>query len=217
MMHLKNGIYNLVINCERAIVYIFEIKGDEEEMSKRKSMGIQHSMCVQPVFLIGTYDEDCNVNFAPITWVSVTWDTDHFMLVISMFGSKKTKLNVIKTKQLSANLVSTNMLYLVDYFGSNSGNNRIKDKKTYDYSNGEVLHVPTLDLSKWVYECQVKKIVQTGDSDTFFCDIKNVQIDNDIDISDGIDLTLFDPVVYSGHYHSIGKHLGRIGDYIKED
>lgn len=186
-------------------------------MSKRKSMGIQHSMCVQPAFLIGTYDEDGNVNFAPITWVSVTFDTDHFMLVISMFGSKKTKLNVIKTKQLSANLVSTNMLYLVDYFGSNSGNTGIKDKKSYDYSNGEVLHVPTLDLSKWVYECEVKKIVQTGDSDTFFCDIKNVQIDNDIDISDGIDLTLFDPVVYSGHYHSIGKHLGKIGDYIKED
>jgi flavin reductase (DIM6/NTAB) family NADH-FMN oxidoreductase RutF len=193
------------------------IKGDEEEMNKRKSMGTQHSMCVQPAFLIGTYDEEGNVNFAPITWVSVTWDTDHFMLVISMFGSKKTKQNVIKTKQLSANLVSTNMLYLMDYFGSNSGNNGIKDKKSYDYSNGEILHIPTLDLSKWVYECEVKTIVQTGDSDTFFCDIKNVQIDSDIDISDGIDLTLFDPVVYSGHYHSIGKHLGKIGDYIKED
>lgn len=207
-------------NCKLTSIYILSIKGDEEEMSKRKSMGIQHSMCVQPTFLIGTYDEDGNVNFAPITWVSVTCDNgdnDHFMLVISMFGSKKTKLNVIKTQQLSANLVSTNMLYLVDYFGSNSGNNRIKDKKPYDYSNGEVLHVPTLDLSKWVYECQVKKIVQTGDSDTFFCDIKNVQIDNDIDISNGIDLTLFDPVIYLGHYHSIGKHLGKIGDYIKED
>jgi len=62
-----------------------------------------------------------------------------------------------------------------------------------------------------------KTIVQTGDSNTFFCVIKNVQIDNDIDISDGIDLTLFDPVVYSGHYHSIGANLGKIGDYIKED
>jgi flavin reductase (DIM6/NTAB) family NADH-FMN oxidoreductase RutF len=202
---------------ELTIICIFSIKGDEEEMSKRKSVGIQHSMCVQPAFLIGTYDEEGNINFAPITWVSITWDTDHFMLVISMFGSKKTKLNVIKTKQLSANLVSTNMLYLMDYFGSNSGNDGIKDKNLYEFSDGEVLHVPTLDLSKWVYECEVKKIVQTGDSDTFFCNIKNVQIDNDIDISDGIDLTLFDPVIYSGHYHSIGKHLGKIGDYIKED
>lgn len=189
-------------------------------MRKRKSVGTQQSMCVQPTFLIGTYDEGGKVDFAPITWLSVTCDdgeNNHFMLVISMFGSKKTKLNVIKSKQLSANLVSTNMLYLVDYFGSNSGNNGVKDKIPYDYSNGEVLHVPTLDLSKWVYECEVKQIVQTGDSDTFFCDIKNVQIDEEMDISDGIDLTLFDPVVYSGHYHSIGKHLGKIGDYIKED
>ncbi|QHQ62960.1 hypothetical protein Ana3638_21035 [Anaerocolumna sedimenticola] len=58
-------------------------------MSKRKSIGTQHSMCVQPAFLIGTYDEEGNVNFAPITWVSVTWDIDHFMLVIRMFGTKK--------------------------------------------------------------------------------------------------------------------------------
>lgn len=174
-------------------------------------------MCVQPAFLIGTYDEEGNVNFAPITWISVTWDTDHYMLVISMFGSKKTKKNVMKTKLLSANLVSTNMLSLMDYFGSKSGNQELKDKVSYRYSQGEVLQVPTLDLSKWVYECEVKMIVPTGDSDTFFCDIKNVQIDEDIDITEGIDLTLFDPVVYSGHYHSIGKHLGKIGDFIKKD
>ncbi|MDF2905871.1 MAG: hypothetical protein K0R34_1192 [Herbinix sp.] len=186
-------------------------------MNKRKSMGTKHSMCVQPTFLIGTYDEEGNVNFAPITWVSVTFDTDHYMLVISMFGTKKTKQNVIKTKQLSANLVSTDMLHLLDYFGSHSGHNGVKDKKIYDYSDGEILHVPTLDLSKWVYECEVKEVVQTGDSDTFFCDIKNVQVDHDIDISDGIDLTLFDPVIYSGHYHSIGQHLGKIGDYITEN
>jgi len=40
-----------------------------------------------------------------------------------------------------------------------------------------------------------------------------VQIDESIDISNGIDLTLFDPVVYSGHYHSVGENLGKIGDF----
>ncbi|MDF2588969.1 MAG: hypothetical protein K0S41_2810 [Anaerocolumna sp.] len=182
-------------------------------MNNRKSVGNNHSMCVQPTFLIGTYDLDGIVNFAPITWVSVTWDTDHYMLVISMFGTKKTKQNVIKTKKLSANLVSTDMLYLLDYFGGNSGKNGLKDHIEYGYSDGEVVNVPTLDLSKWVYECEVQKIVQTGDSDTFFCDVKNVQISSDLDITDGIDLTKFDPVVYSGHYHSIGKHLGKVGDF----
>jgi len=177
-------------------------------------MGTQHSMCVQPAFIIGTYDVEGNVNFAPITWVSVTCDADNYMLVISMFGTKKTKQNVMKTKQLSVNLVSTNMLHLMDYFGNNSGHKGIKDNIQYEYSNGEILNVPTLDLSKWVYECEVKTTLNTGDSDTFFCVIRNVQIDNNIDISEGIDLTLFDPVIYSGHYHSIGNHLGKIGDYI---
>jgi len=50
-------------------------------------------MCVQPTFLIGTYDEYGNANFTPITWISVLGDTDdHCMLVISMFGTKKTTL-----------------------------------------------------------------------------------------------------------------------------
>lgn len=182
---------------------------------KRKSVGYEHSMCVQPAFLIGTYDEAGNVNFAPITWVSVTCDKDRYMLVISMFGAKKkTKLNAMKTRLLSANLVSTDMLGLMDYFGSVSGGAGVKDKREYGYSEGEVLHVPTLDMSRWVYECEVTDIVHTGDSDTFFCEVKNVQIDEDIDITDGIDLTLFEPVVYSGLYHSIGEKLGKIGDFL---
>lgn len=185
-------------------------------MNKRKSVGSQHSMCVQPVFLIGTYNANNEANFTPITWVSVTCEADHYMLVISMFGSKQTKQNIEINKLLSANLVSTDMLDLVDYFGSCSGKNGTKEAISYKYSNGNVLHVPTLDISKWVYECEVSRIVQTGDSATYFCDIKNVQVDETIDISNGINLTLFNPVIYSGHYHSIGKHLGKIGDFYRK-
>lgn len=183
-------------------------------MKKRKSIGTNYSMCVQPTFIIGTYDDKGRANFSPITWVSVTWDTDHYVLVISMFGSKKTKENIKRTGMFSANLVSTNMLHLVDYFGSVSSEKGVKNKIDYDFDIGEVLQVPTLDISKWVYECEVVSVTQTGDSDTFFCNIKNVQIDSDIDVSDGIDLTRFDPVIYSGHYHSIGNHLGKIGDFL---
>ena len=170
-------------------------------------------MCVQPSFIIGTYNENGTENFAPITWVSVTWDTDHFMLVISMYGSKQTKKNTTITKALSANLVSTDMLELMDYLGSSSGSGKLKKSVAYEYSKGNVVNAPTLNASKWVYECEVSKIVQTGDSDTYFCKIKDVQIDDTIDISDGIDLTFFDPVIYSGRYHSIGKQLGKIGDF----
>ena len=184
-------------------------------MNGRKSIGNQHSMCVQPAFIIGTYNENGSANFAPITWVSVTWKDDHYMLVISMNGSKQTKLNIAKNKMLSANLVSTDMLILVDYFGSNSGKEIVKDGILYEHSRGGVLHVPTLDMSRWVYECEVSDVFQTGDSDTYFCPVKDVQVDEKIDVSAGIDLTLFDPVIYSGRYHSIGECLGKIGDFYK--
>lgn len=184
---------------------------------KRKSVNPIYSMCVQPSFIIGTKNEDGTDNFAPITWVSVTHEEgDGYLLVISMFGSKRTKQNVIRTGIFSANLVSTDMLPLMDYFGSKHAKDGKKNDMEYGVSRGAVLDVPTLDESPWVYECEVARSVETGDSTTFFCHIKNIQMDERLLPKDtfDIDLTVLDPVIYSGRYHSLGKMLGEIGDFL---
>ena len=172
-------------------------------------------MCVQPAFIIGTNNEDGSANFAPITWVSATCEGDDvYLLVISMFGSKRTKTNVLRSGIFSANLVSRDMLTLMDYFGSRHAKGSAKKDLPYDVVRGEVLDVPVLDASRWVYECEVSKTVETGESTTFFCNIKNIQMDerlNPEDIFD-IDLTVLDPVIYSGRYHSLGGFLGKIGE-----
>ena len=183
---------------------------------KRRSVGTKYSMCVQPSFIIGTYNADGSYNFAPITWVSATCEnSDEYLLVISMFGSKMTKQNVIRNGKFSANLVNTSMLPLMDYFGSKHAKDGNKDEVKYGVGFGEVLEVPTLDDSPWVYECEVAKSVETGDSTTFFCHIRNVQIDENITCENtfDVDLSMFDPVIYSGRYHSLGKMLGKIGDF----
>ena len=185
---------------------------------KRKSVDPVYSMCVQPSFIIGTNNEDGSYNFAPITWVSATQEEDDgYLLVISMFGTKTTKLNVIRTGIFSANLVSRDMLPLMDYFGSKHAKDGRKDDVTYDVSRGEVLDVPVLDQSRWVYECEVARTVETGNSTTFFCRIRNIQMDERLNPSDifDIDLTVLDPVIYSGKYHSLGNCLGNIGDFRK--
>ena len=188
------------------------------EKPKRRSVEPVYSMCVQPSFIIGTSNEDGSANFAPITWVSVTHEEgDGYLLVISMFGSKMTKQNVLRTGIFSANLVSTDMLPLMDYFGSHHAKDGKKDGISCVVSRGEVLDVPVLDESRWVYECEVEKTLETGDSTTFFCRIRNIQMDERLvcrDIFD-VDLTVLDPVIYSGKYHSIGKVLGNIGDFLK--
>ena len=186
--------------------------------TKRKSAGTHISMCVQPAFIIGTNNEDGTHNFAPITWVSITGEkNDEYLLTISMFGTKRTKQNVIRTGVLSVNLVSTDMLELMDYFGTHRAEDGRKDSLPYAVSRGEVVDVPVLDASRWVYECEVVQSVETGESTTFFCKIRNVQIDERLQCADtfDVDLTKLDPVIYSGMYHSIGSLLGRIGDFSK--
>lgn len=173
-------------------------------------------MCVQPAFIIGTNNEDGTHNFAPITWVSITNEKEEdYLLVISMFGSKQTKQNVLRTGVLSANLVSTDMLGLMDYFGTHHAKDGKKDGISYNVCRGSVVDVPILDESRWIYECEVIRAVETGESTTFFCQIKNVQIDEQLTCGDtfDVDLTKLDPVIYSGMYHSIGKLLGKIGDF----
>jgi flavin reductase (DIM6/NTAB) family NADH-FMN oxidoreductase RutF len=186
-------------------------------MAKRRSVDPIYSMCVQPSFIIGTNNEDGTANFAPITWVSVTHEEgDGYLLVISMFGTKMTKKNVLRTGIFSANLVSTDMLPLMDYFGSKHAKDGAKNDMSYKVSRGEIVDVPVLDESRFVYECEVERTVETGDSTTFFCRIRNIQMDEKLvceDIFD-VDLTVLDPVIYSGKYHSIGKLLGNIGDFI---
>ena len=187
------------------------------EKRGRRSVDPVYSMCVQPSFIIGTNNEDGTANFAPITWVSVTHgEGDGYLLVISMSGTKRTKQNVLRTGIFSANLVSTDMLPLMDYFGSRHAQDGRKDEIEYAVSRGAVLDVPVLDRSRWVYECEVSKTVETGDSTTFFCPIRNIQMDERLKCRDvfDVDLTVLDPVIYSGKYHSIGKLLGNIGDFL---
>ncbi len=183
---------------------------------RRKSVDPIYSMCVQPSFIIGTNNEDGTADFAPITWVSVTHEEgDGYLLVISMFGTKMTKKNVLRTGIFSASLVSTDMLPLMDYFGSRHAADSKKDEMDYSVSRGQVLDVPVLDQSRWVYECEVSRKVDTGDSTTFFCSIRNIQMDERLVCKDpfDVDLTVLDPVIYSGKYHSLGKVLGNIGDF----
>ena len=186
-------------------------------MVKRISVAPIYSMCVQPAFIIGTNNEDGTANFAPITWISVTQEKDDgYMLVISMFGSKRTKQNVLRTGVFSANLVSVDMLPLMDYFGSRHASDGPKDRVMYEIGRGEVLDVPVLEQSRWIYECEVARIVETGNSTSFFSPVRNIQMDERLSCRDpfDVDLTVLDPVIYSGKYHSLGKLLGDIGDFL---
>jgi flavin reductase (DIM6/NTAB) family NADH-FMN oxidoreductase RutF len=183
---------------------------------KRMSTEKAHSMCVQPSFLIGTFNEDGTPNFCPITWASVTSGED-YMFVISMNGKKKTKENIAREGVFTANLVGTDMLDLFDYFGSCSGLTAVKDKMVYAWQPAVKVNAPTLDASRLVYECAVSYSANNKDTATYFAPIKNFQIMEELvdEVNatsfDKLDLQKLQPVIYSGKYYSIGEYLGEYG------
>ena len=56
---------------------------------------------------------------------------------------------------------------------------------------------------------------ETEESATFFCRIKNVQTDDQLESADPLDVNLskLEPVIHNGMYHSIGNLLGKTGDF----
>ncbi len=181
------------------------------------------SLAVQPAFLIGTFNPDGTPNFAPITWICASWNADHYLFVLNMDGDKQTKRNAARTGLLSANLVSCDMLELIDYFGATSGKDGGKDSLPYAWSDGLKLRVPTLDKSRLVYELEIEKVIPVCDRTTMYlCVPRNVQAlaSETLEALPFDDLMPYDPLVYaggdSGGYHALKEHLGVIGDYYVE-
>lgn len=73
---------------------------------------------------------DTSPNKLPVT----NEKDDDYLLTVSMFGTKITKQNVMRTGILSVNLVSTDMLELMDYFGTHHAKDGKKDEVSYNFT-----------------------------------------------------------------------------------
>lgn len=171
----------------------------------------------QPMYIIGTKNEDGTPNFCIITWLGFSFDGGpHLMMTIG--GSKRTKTNILREKKFSANLITEDILWLADYFGNTKGVNGIKNAMHYEFQWGKQVDVPIIEQSHWVYECEVSKVVELDGAHLFLAAIKNIQIDAQYkDMAmEKIDLTQLQPVVYAPYnYFSIGEKLGERGQWEK--
>lgn len=167
----------------------------------------------QQVFLIGTYDEDGKENFAPISWVSYTWGRPS-CLILSMHGEKQTKRNFERTRQLSATVVTPDLMRFMETCGSKLHKKRFYEKEKVPFVKGSTLDVPLIANSKWSYECELYHSVQLGKTTTYFAEVKNIHVDDEILKLDFIDLRKINPVIYSpDNYFTVGTHLGKTGDF----
>jgi len=128
--------------------------------------------CPQTLFLYGTYKEDGTPNFGLFCWFSYCWDKE--MGVMACIGGEKLTKDIIRRdKVFSANLVTEPLLPLADYLGSNSGYEAEKMDISIEVERGEILNVPILKASPWVFELEVAQSVNLDDGEIFICKVRN--------------------------------------------
>lgn len=181
---------------------------------KKYSLAPQRGFFPQPSYLIGTFKDDSTPNFALITWITFC-SVDPPMLMFASRGRKITRELVEKNGIFSANLVSTKMMYMADYFGNTTGyeKNKCKDIDV-KYIKGKVLNVPVLEESPWIYECKLMDTIKNGNGYIYIGEVKNILVDESIkDTSYGnIDMTSIDPLIYApGKYYKLSQSIGSVG------
>ena len=142
----------------------------------KKSISASNDFCPQTLFLYGTYKEDKSPNFGLFCWFSYCWD-DGLAVMAAIGGEKLTLDRIRATKVFSANLVTEELLPLADYFGNTSGHAADKMKLPVEIETGQVLDVPVLAKSPYVYELEVKQSIVLNGSEVFLCKVRNVLAD----------------------------------------
>lgn len=169
----------------------------------------------QPMYIVGTKNEDGTPNFCIITWLGFSFDKGpHLMMTVG--GIKLTKTNILREKKFSANMITEDNLWLADYFGNTNGEEGQKTAVSYDYQWGEFVDVPIIDQCHWSYECEVTRVIELDGAHLFLAEIKNIQIDKEYESMDmkKIDLTQIHPAIYAPYnYFSVGDKLGEMGEW----
>ena len=135
----------------------------------------------------------------------------HERVLVSISKSHYTNQGIRKSKKLSVNLVSREMLPKADYVGSVSGAS-VDKSGVFEYHWGEN-GTPVIDASPLTMECDVVDVYETEGFDNFICSIANTYAAPDVLGKDGkLDYTRLKPVLFefpTYSYLATGEIIGK--------
>ena len=183
------------------------------EMEK-KNLGSLLALYPKPMTVVGT-EIDGRVNWLVVGHTGII---GHDRILVSMNKNHYTNRGIRKSKKLSINLVSREMLPKADYVGSVSGAS-VDKSGVFDFHWGEN-GTPVIDASPLTMECDVVDIYETEGFDNFICSVANTYADPYVLGSDGkLDYTRLKPVLFefpTYSYIATGEVIGKCLNLGKE-
>ena len=183
------------------------------EMEKQ-NLGSLLALYPKPMTVVGAEVE------GKVNWLVVghTGIIGHDRILVSMSKSHYTNQGIRKSKKLSINLVSREMLSKADYVGSVSGAS-VDKSGVFDFHWGEN-GTPVIDASSLTMECDVVDIYETEGFDNFICSVANTYAAPEVLDGDGkLDYTRLKPVLFefpTYSYIATGEIIGKCLNLDKE-
>lgn len=173
----------------------------------KQNIGSLLALYPKPMTVVGTEVE------GKVNWLVVghTGIIGHDRILVSMSKSHYTNQGIRKSKKLSINLVSREMLRIADYVGSVSGAS-VDKSEVFEYHWGEN-GTPIIDASPLTMECDVVRIYETDGFDNFICSVANTYVAPDVlDDKGKLDYTRLKPVLFeflTYSYIATGEIIGK--------
>lgn len=178
-----------------------------DNIMNKTNIGQKLTLYPMPLTVVGA-----EVN-GKVNWLIVahTGIIGHNRILVSMSKSHFTNQGIHKSKKLSINLVSREMLPNADYVGSVSGKDTDKSE-VFGYHWGEN-GTPVIDLAPLTMECNVVDHFDSEGFDNFICSVANTYAAPDVLASDGsLDYTKLKPVLFefpTYSYLATGEMIGK--------
>lgn len=175
----------------------------------RRNFGAKHIVYPQPVFIIGSYDENGVPNAMTAAWGGISEDTE---LSICVGERHKTVANILARGAFTVSMGDAEHVIACDYFGLVSGNdvsNKV-EKAGFHAEKASQVDAPVFAELPLAVEC--KLLSYDADSCRLVGQIVNVSADERIlDASGKIDPVLLQPLTYdtvNKAYRILGEKVG---------
>lgn len=191
-----------------------QLKNKEMMITEKKNIGNVLALYPKPMTVVGAEVE------GKVNWLVVghTGIIGHDRVLVSISKSHYTNQGIRKSKKLSINLVSREMLPQADYVGSVSGAS-VNKSGVFKYNWGEN-GTPVIDASPLTMECNVEDIFETEGFDNFICSIANTYAAPEVLDSEGkLDYTQLKPVLFefpTYSYIATGEIIGKCQNLDKQ-
>lgn len=182
----------------------------------KKSLGSDTLAYPNPVWCVGSYDQEGKPNVMTIAWGGICCSKPA-AVTISLRKATYTYGSIMERKAYTISVPSEKYVAEVDYFGIASGKNTDKFKDTgLTPIRSEVVDAPYVDEFPLIIECKVLRSLDIGLHTQFIGEIIDIKVDEEAVNSEGHPIMeKIAPFVY-GHgireYWSLNKVIGRSFD-----